>query len=214
MPMRPLNAILLMAVVIGGVLTYRADVKRQRLLTEHSRLEEKFLSLPLEDPSKMHVRALETGEELHFAWRVYSPAGYYCRWWNSGGGSPWQTTNAEEVVVRVRLREDEHGVLRVFVKQAGGSSLSEVGNRQVADLLRDRWDEVEVEQLGSDGVAVVDADEITTLLRLTLSDDLKRELDRKLGADYTRRYQRALLHVRFGPEEALWAQRKKFGSAW
>ncbi len=214
MSIRPLKAILLMAVVIGGVLTYLADTKHQELLTEHRRLEEKFLSLPLEDPSKMHVRALETGEELHFAWRVYSPAGYNCSWWNNGGGSGWQTTDAEEAVVRVRLREDDDGVLRVFVKEVGGSCFLTLGNRQVTDLLRDRWDEVELEQLGSDGVAVVDADEVTTLLRLSLSDDLKWEFDRKLGADYAQRFQRALLHVRFGPEEALRDQRKKFGWAW
>lgn len=103
----------------------------------------------------------------------------------------------------MRLREDSQGILNVFIKQAGGSSRSALGNRQLADLLRDRWEEVQVEQLACDDVVVIDADEIATLLRLTLSDDLKREADQKLDKRSAKRLQTALFGVRFGSDRAF-----------
>jgi hypothetical protein len=204
MPIRLLNAVLLIATVIGGVFAYRAATKRQRLLTERTRLEKKVGSMPIGDPSKVHVRALETGEELHFAWRVYLPAFFNSRWeYGSGGSSLSSHPATEEFIARVRLRENEDGRLDVFTKLGGGSARLGLGNQQLADLLRDRWDEVRVEQLGSDGVAVIDADEIVTLLRLTLSDDLKREAAEKLEGHFAKRFQTVLFDVRFGPDQAF-----------
>jgi hypothetical protein len=204
MPIRLLNAILLIATLIGGVLAYRAGTKRQQLLTERTRLEKKVGSMPIDDQSKVHVRALETGDELHFAWRVYLPAGFNIRWRYSDQGSSWSTSqSAREFIARVRLREDKRGIVYVFIKQCGGSSRSALGDGQVADLLRDRWDEVRVEQLAAEDVVVVDADEVATLLRLTLSDDLKREAEQKLNKYFAKRFETALLDVRFGSDQAF-----------
>jgi hypothetical protein len=156
------------------------------------------------DRSKLHVRAIETGDELHFAWRVYVPAGFKVRWeYSNGGYSVSHSTIASEFVARVRLREEERGRLYVFSNQAGGRRRLRLGDAQLADLLRDRWDEVRVEQLGSDDVAVIDADEVVTILRLTLSDDLKRESDQKLEKQSAQRFQTALFDVRFGPDQAF-----------
>ncbi len=204
MPIRLLNAVLLVAALIGGVLAYRAATERQRLLAEKTRLEEKVGSLPISDPSKVHVRALETGEELHFAWRVYLPAGFSARWeCESGGSSSSSSSGTREFIARARLREDEHGTLYVFAKQDGGSMKLGLGNERLADLLRDRWREIGVEQLGSDGVVVVDGSQVATLLRLTLSDDLKREADEKLGKHFVGRFGKALFEVRFGSDQAF-----------
>ena len=66
-------------------------------------------------------------------------------------------------------------------------------------MLLDRWDEVQVEQLGSDDtVAVIDRHKGAALLRLTVSDDLKREAKQKLGKYVDRVFEPALLDVRFG----------------
>jgi hypothetical protein len=198
---RLLNVVLLIAALIGGVLAYRAAAHRQRLLTEKSRLEKLVGSLPVGDLSKTHVRAMETGDELHFAWRVYLPAGFNARWEYSGGSS-W-SSGPREFIARVRLREDERGRLFVFIKGGGGSSRLALGDEQLADLLRDRWDEVRVEQLAADDVVTVEADEVATLLRLTLSDDLKREVEQKLNKYFAERFQTALVDVRFGSDQAF-----------
>ena len=205
MPIRLLNVVLLIAAVIGGVLAYRAARERQQLLAERRRLENKVGSMPIGDPSKVHVRALETGEELHFAWRVYLPPGFSYTWRCGGdtGVSRSRSQIAREFIARVRLREDERGRLFVFSKHASGSSRLGLGDEQLADLLRDRWDEVRVEQLAADDVVVVDADEVATLLRLTLSDDLKREIEQKLDKHFAKRFQTALFDVRFGSDQAF-----------
>ena len=204
MLIRLLNAVLLIAAVIGGVLAYRAAMERQRLLAERGRLEKKVGSLPIGDPSKAHVRALETGEPLHFAWRVYLPAASNLRWkCSSGGSSCSSSSGASDFIARVRVRENEQGRLDVFTKQGGGSARLGLGDEQLADLLRDRWNEIRVEQLGANGVAVIDANEVSTLLRLTLSDDLKREAAEKLEERVVKRFQTALFDVRFGPDRAF-----------
>lgn len=126
-----LNAVLLIAAVIGGVLAHRAGMQHQQLLTEFRRLEKKVGHLPIEDPTKVYVRALKTDEELHFAWRVYLPAGFNVRWQNSGGGSSWSSnSNAGEFIARVRFRQNDRGVLSVFTKQRSGSGMMGLGNRQ------------------------------------------------------------------------------------
>lgn len=204
MLIRLLNAVLLIAAVIGALLVYRASTTRQHLLTEKRRLEKMVGSLSVGDRSKLHVRAMETGDALHFAWRVYLPASFKVKWkYGSSGSSSSSSSIPREFITRVRLRESERGSLHVFIKQAGGSSRFEIGDEQLADLLRGRWDEVRVEQLASDVVAVVDADEVATLLRLTLSDDLKREADEKLDKHFAKRFETALLDVRFGSDQAF-----------
>ena len=203
MLIRLLNGVPLIAAVIGGVLAYRAGTERQHLLAERTRLVKKVGSMAIGDRSKLHVRAIETGDELHFAWRVYVPAGFKVRWeYSNGGYSVSHSSIASEFVARVRLREEERRRLYVFSNQASGSRLA-LGDEQLADSLRDRWDEVRVEQLGSDDVTVIEADEVVTLLRLTLSDDLKREADQKLEKDFAQRFQTALFDVRFGPDQAF-----------
>jgi hypothetical protein len=207
MLIRLLNTVILIAAVIGGVLAYRAAKERQQLLAERRRLEKKVGSLPVDDPAKVHVRALETGEELHFAWRVYLPAAPNLRWKCSSGGSScyscYSSSGATDFIARVRVRENEQGRFDVFTKQPSGSGRMGLGDEQLADLLRDRWKEVRVEQLGVDGVAVIDANEVSTLLRLTLSDDLKREADQKLKKHFAKRFQTALFDVRFGSDQAF-----------
>jgi hypothetical protein len=204
MPIRLLNAVLLIAALIGGVFAYQACRKHQQLLAERERLEKQVGRLRIEDPSKMYVRALETGEELHFAWRVYFPAGFNLRAKNSNSGSTWVSKHAEpiEFIARVRFRERYDGLLNVFTKLAG-SRRGPIGDRRLADLLRGRWDEVQVEQLGSDGQVAIDADEGATFLRLTLSDDLKREAGEKLSKSLATRFQRLLFDMHLGSDKAF-----------
>lgn len=203
-PIRMLNALLLIAAVIGGVLTYRASQTHQPLLAEQKRLEQKVGTLRIEDPSKMHVRALETGEPLHFTWRVYLPVGSTVLRREDGRARfGWPIREPREFMLRVRFREDDDGVLRVFTQRTNGSGTSELGSRQLADLLRDRWDEIQVEQLGRDHLVVVEPDEVPILLRLTLSEELRREAEQKLSQREWKRFQTELFGYRIGSDKAF-----------
>ena len=204
MVIRWLNAALAIAVVIGGVMAHQAGKEHQRLRTEYERLAKKVGDLPIEDPSKVYVLALETDEKLHFAWRIYLPPNVKLRWQTSDGGRSWSSyRDAREFIARVRFREDENGQLIVFTKRANGSGMFRFENRQVADLLRGRWDEIQVEQLGAGEIVTVEPDEIATLLRLTLSDELKQQANEKLDNNFKKRIQTDLFSIRFGSDDAF-----------
>ncbi len=202
---RLLNTLLLIAAVVGGVLTYRAARVRRELLTEQHRLEQMVGSLQIDDPTKMHVLALDTGQPLHFAWRVYLPAGFKPQWRkNSGGGGSASSGGAAcEFVARVRFRENDEGRLEVFTKLGSTSGRGGFGNRQLAELLHDRWDEIEVEQLGRDQLVVVESDEIATLVRLALSESLNQDAKQQLPKLFWKRYQATLFEYRVGSQSAF-----------
>jgi len=203
-PIRLLNTLLLVAAITGAVMTYRAGRIRRELLAEQNRLEQLVGSLQVKDLTKMHVRALDTEEPLHFAWRVYFPANFASHWRSLGSsGSSSSRNTPRECVMRVRLRENHDGEIEVYTKECSGSSRSGLGNEALAELLRDRWDQIEVEQLGTDGTAVVEPDEIATLVRLTFSDSLKQDAREKLSKRDWHRYQSLLYEYRIGSKEAF-----------
>jgi hypothetical protein len=80
-------------------------------------------------------------------------------------------------------------------------------------MLRDRWDEIQVEQLGSDNVVVLDEDKVATLLRLTLSEALKKEAVQKLDERTARHFRTALFEVRFGSKDAFEPTAKRRSAA-
>jgi hypothetical protein len=71
----------------------------------------------------------------------------------------------------------------VYWTFAGYNLRSAVGDRAFATLLRGRWDEVVVEQLGADRLVGLDPDRPTTLLRLGLPADLREKAGSSLSAE-------------------------------
>ena len=201
---RSLNALLLIGAVIGGVLTYRAARTHRELLAEKNRLEQKVGSLSIKDPSKIQVEALETGEPLHFAWRIYRPADIGCSWQaGTNGRRSWAYGRPREFISRVRFRESYDGQLGLFVNVIRRYRGITLANRQLTDLLRDRWDEIQVEQLGCDHLVIVEPDEVAVLLRLTFSEQLKREAEQILSKDDWEHFRTALFECRLGSEKAF-----------
>jgi hypothetical protein len=186
---RALDLFLLIVVFIGGALSWQTGRERSRLSEKHARLARSTGEFRISDPSKVHVQALETGDPMHFAWRVYHP-GKVAYWPN----------NPSEVVGRLVFRHDEQGILRVFYNFSdGGTSVQNVGDKALAELLRDRWDRVRFEQLGARDLAVLDPNQPLILLRLTLPDDLEAEARRKLPPDTVRQYVPILYELNRGP---------------
>jgi hypothetical protein len=203
MPHKLLNLTLLTVAIVGVVFAYRVAKRHRELSAEHQRLEAMVGSLPIGDPSKIHVRAIDTGEELHFAWRVYVPGGIRVKWQHGTGSGTSMNSQARHIITRVCIREQDDGTLYVFLKRGGGSSCFQVGDRALADVLRDRWGEIQVEQLASDDIRAVDRDEVATLLRLTLPDDMKQEAEEKVRPSIMRDFKTALLDIRFGTDQAF-----------
>src|SRR5262245_57514257 len=160
---RVIDAILLLVVLSGGFLAWQSGQERRRLTRRYDQLARVAGDLAISDPSKVYVKAIETGEPLHFAWRTYAPANYKLAISSGSGSSTSWSSQQREFVGRVRLRENQ-GMLEVYAHFAGGSSSMTVGGPGMAKLLHGRWDKVRVEQLGSGGLAVLDPAKAAVLL--------------------------------------------------
>jgi hypothetical protein len=200
---KPLNTFLLIAAVIGAVLAYRVARQHQELSSEHRRLEALVGSLPIEDPTKIHVRAINTGEELHFAWRIYAPAGARVKWQYDSGSGTSMNSEPSQAIARVRLRQQEDGSVHVFIKRGGGASRMQLGDQEFGRVLREHWSEIEVEQLAVDEVVALEVDEVVTLLRLTLPEAVMQEAEQRVRPEVVRRFRSSLLSIRFGTDGAF-----------
>jgi hypothetical protein len=195
-----LNGILLVVVLAGAVMAWRSGRERSRLSGRYARLVQATGELTVVDPSLVYLRAVETGEPFHYAWRVYFPPNYNQAISISNGmKSSGSSSTASEFLSRVRLRPDNLGVIQVFTHFANGSSSSSIGGPQLAELLRGRWDKVRVEQLGSPDVAVLKPDHHAVVLRLTLPDDLIAEAKTKLSPNDQKQCVPVLFEVHLGP---------------
>jgi hypothetical protein len=203
---RALDWFLLAVVLIGGVLAAQTSRERARLEQHYRRLIQMTGELPITEPSKVYVRALDTGEPLHFAWRIYLPAKSKQRWSSHWAGSSSTSTTSSntpsEFVGRLRFRQDEQGRLELYERLSNTSSRMTFGDQALAELLRDRWDKVRVEQLGSPRLAVLDPDQPAVFLRLTLPEDLQEEARKKLPPFTVTQYVPILFEWDFGPDVA------------
>ncbi|HEU5117546.1 MAG TPA: hypothetical protein VFT74_12955, partial [Isosphaeraceae bacterium] len=169
---RLLDLILIVLILVGGYRSWQSSQERDRLRDTHKRLARITGVLPITDPSRVHVVALETGDPMHFAWRFYVPEKYNMRVADNQGSSSSWSSNAAEFIGRVRFREDDQGRLEIHEHMKFSSGRSNLGSKELTRLLHGRWDQLRVEQFGAPEMAVLDADESAVLLRLSLPDDL------------------------------------------
>lgn len=196
------DLVLVALILLGGYLAWQASRERRGLRAEYDRLVRAAGELPVTDPTKVYVRALDTGDPMHFAWRVYLPPNYPYEVRSSGWGGGSMSSNpgggaAQEFIARVRFRPDDQGRLDCYTKFAGGASRGSIGTPEVGTLLRRRWSKLHVETLGTSGAAIIDPKKPATLVRLTLPPELQSEWKAALGGgglDHP-----ALLTLRFGP---------------
>lgn len=195
-----LDLILLLVTLSGGFLALQNGRQLRQLRAEYERLSTITGDLPISNASKVHVRALETGERLHFAWRVYLPANYRAVVWDASGSSSSWRRDSCQFIARVRLRENEQGMLQAYTRFSGGSSCMGLGDTMLAKLLHDHWDKIQVEQLGASGLAVIAPGQSAVLLRLTLPDELQQASREKLPPSMQDHFVPTLFELHLGPE--------------
>lgn len=201
MKQRVVDGLLLLVIVVGGVLAGRAAWERSRLGAEYRRLAKKTGELPILDASKLYIGALETGEPLHFAWRVYLPPHYRLELRYTGGSrSSSSHAAAVDSIARVRLREDEQGLWHVYTQFPGGGSRSQLDGPPLAALLRQHWKEIEVQQLGAGGPVALDANQSAQLLRLRLPPHVQETAQTALPEATRERLVPVLFELHVGPK--------------
>ena len=176
MKQRVIEILLLVAIVPGAFLAWRTGAELSDLRAEYARLAGIVGDFQITDPKKVHVRALPTGDRLHFAWRFYLPPNYPLVLRSNSGGSSMSThSDAHEFIGRIRLTEDERGSLQIHTKFAGGGSRGGYGDRELLKFLRDRWDRIRIEQLGATEMKTIEPGKSALLLKLTFPEDLEKE---------------------------------------
>jgi hypothetical protein len=195
------NAVLLATITVGAVLAWRTGEERSRLASEYARLRAITGDFPIGDPSKVHVLALDTGEERSYAWRVHFPANYK-RIIRDGGGSgstSWASSPVDDLA-RLRIRENQQGQLEYYTRFPGTSGRMSLGDTSLADFLRGRWGQLRVEQLGVGELAVIAPGKPATLLRLSMPDAMADEARKTLTPSDVARYVPTVIELNVGPK--------------
>ncbi len=197
---RTVELLLIAAIVVGSVLLWRFSSQRSRLTREQQRLEAIVGSLPIRDPAKVHIRAIPTGDPWEFAWRVHFPANYQFNYANRNGGGSFGSNNPIDAILRLRLREVD-GSLFLYHQFLGGNGWASLGGGQkLLQLLQDHPEQgLEFEQIGLNGMEVIEPGEIRTLLKITLPPELQAAAKQQLDSWEFQNVAPEVEHFRFGP---------------
>jgi hypothetical protein len=200
---RLLDCFLLVVALIGGYLAWQTGRERSRLSEHYQRLVRMAGDLVAPDPNKVYIQALDTGEPLHFAWRVHVPANYNLVVHSLPRGHAAHLQSSQpDFIVRVRLREGDRGIMEAYSHFGPSSGKSDLGDQALTELMRGRWDRVRIEQLGASGIAVLEPDQPAVILRLALPEDLQDEARKKLEPRTFKTYVPVLYELDLGQPTA------------
>lgn len=199
MRLRVVDGLLILAILAGGDLVWRTNSEQRTLKAEHDRLVRRMGELKIAEPDKVHILALPTDDPLHFAWRVYLPPNYQLQIRHSTGGSTSMNTSSCEFIARVRFRENAQGRTEVYSSYTGGSGLSSFGDASLTKFLQQHAGELDVEQLGSERVEILSADQGAVLLRVAIPDSLLSEAEATISESQRKRYSPVIYELGFGP---------------
>lgn len=172
---RIIDAALLVATIAGAVVAVSTARTLHGLQAEHARLGRTAGELVITDPALLHVRAIDTGDPLHFAWRVYAPAGQWRVWAETGGSGRSSSTHSDsqshEFIARVRLTARSEQAT-VYTSFHGSASSSSFGSAEMLQFLIDHSHEIQIEQLGERTTASIKPGQPATLLKITVPENL------------------------------------------
>lgn len=160
---------LALVTLVGALAAVSTGRERQRLEAQHRRVTRWVGDLPVEDPTRVTLRALETGEPGHFAWRIHLTPKYRLVVRKSQGGwSSNSSTEATEFLAHVRFRNGQDKNVDVYTSFSSESLRSWMGGTPLADALRNGLRGLTIEQAGVKGIETHGVDEGFTLLRVAL----------------------------------------------
>ena len=81
-----------------------------------------------------------------------------------------------------------------------------VGGAELNELLAGRWGDMKVEQLASDGRIVMRSGELTSLLRISMPDEMREEAQKVLSPQVSDLYVPELYHLQLGVKKTMKAQ--------
>ena len=174
---------LIVLTLIGGYLAVQSGRQRALLSSQVARIEKRIGSFPISDPRLVHIQAIETENRLEFAWRIYLPANYKMTrvlQLNSSGSSSGEISTAKpfEMIARVFLRE-ENGLVECFSSFGFANSVSRIQWPIYADAIREKRNQLKIEQLGKNKLVTFEPDDEFTLLRIAIPIEMIEEMKSK-----------------------------------
>ncbi|MHB1561332.1 MAG: hypothetical protein ACYC61_28125 [Isosphaeraceae bacterium] len=181
-----IDLVLLVIILAGGVLAWQAARERVGLTARYKRLVAAAGDLAVDDPNMVYLKALDTGDPLHFAWRVHLPAAadlnVRCRTGNGiGMEESWSLAAPTDLIARVRLGENESGRVGFYTRPYVGNVLW-LDSPVLVQLLREHTSELKVEQAGKLGAVMLDPNskQHTVLLCVTMPESWRDKARRDL----------------------------------
>jgi hypothetical protein len=184
---RLFDLLLLILLLVGGYQAWSTGRERSRLQDEFHRLVMATGDFTVGDPTKIHILAIPTGEPLHFAWRIYLPPNHtFVKFRNRMWAGTDQGTKPVEFIGRVRFIED-HGIIKAYdFFKSGSKHVDEIGGMKLADFLRGRWDQLQVEQAGAQGLVAFDPKTPALILRVAMPPAMLAEARQKFPEEMDR----------------------------
>ncbi len=199
--LRYVDTALVLVAVVGGVLTWQAARQRSGLERESARLSRSLGDLPTGDASRVRIAVVETGDPMHFLWRLAVPKGTSQSIkvlhgdQNSAGVGIY-----EDGLFRVRFRENGQGNLELYTQTSSGASLQGDFGDGLGRFLRGRWGELRVERLGRGQPSVLEPERQVVLLRLVMPDRMWEQVRRELPSWSNGHTVPVILEVKLGPD--------------
>ena len=200
---RLINITLSFLAIVGAIAAFRESSSNEGLMKEYRALAAETGYLDVSDSSKVHVVALPSEDPLHFRWRIYLPNKCSINWrTNQWGDVSDSSTGPSDFIAQVRLRIDDGGYVRVFKDLEAYGGVGSLGGREFQEFMLERWHEVEIMQLGSDGPASLDPEDVTTLLRIQMTKKMADEAESVLPASWAKQIVPVLYQLQFGTMDA------------
>lgn len=189
---RLLQTGLILLIVAGVALVVRQRQRLQAYRVEAARLQAKWGALQVDVPEKIYLRAVQTDDPLHFAWRLHLPGGttysLVNRLANGYTSASIQATDPVEFLARCHLRIGDDG-LETFVDvhasgQGGHRSVRQNNFGELAELITATDQPLSIELLGAGKAVMLEPDQPATLLQIRASESLREAIvqqdDRRL----------------------------------
>ncbi|MCY2982178.1 MAG: hypothetical protein NTY15_00900 [Planctomycetota bacterium] len=174
------DALIIVLTLIGGYLAVQSGRQRASLSSQVARIEKRIGTLPISDPRLVHIQALETENPLEFKWRVYLPANFKMTQVVHSDSSAstrgrMHLSDPKELIAKVQFREN-NGRIECYSDFGPAFSVMEFPQSMHAAVLREKVDQLQIEQLGKNGLVTFEPDEEFTILRITVPIELQESM--------------------------------------
>ena len=196
-----INVVLVLAALLGLSLAARETLLKKDLSREYEILAAEVGYLESTGEPGVQVIALPTEDPRHFRWRIVVPENetFVCK-----TSVAWDRSVPMEgpvsFIAHVRFRDGENGCLKAWwdLKRSWGTT--DMGGAQLYEFLNGRWDEMEIEQLASDGRVTVRSGQLSSLLRISMPDQMREDAQKVLSPQNLKWYVPELFHLQLGTD--------------